>query len=89
MAPVWIDPGCEQSGKANQWCMSHHMAGKDLGEGRMHARWATCSVTSRQGLEQAGVSARRQGPGRAVGRDLSRQAEECRGWLRKVNQRAD
>jgi len=59
MSQVGHDIGCKWSGKANQWCTSHHMAGEDLGEGRMHARRATCSVTSREDLEQTRVSARR------------------------------
>ena len=57
MTLVGIDPGCKWPGKTNQWYMSHHMAGEDLGEGRMHARWATCSVARRGDLEQTGVSA--------------------------------
>jgi len=88
MTQAGDDIGCKWSGKANQWCMSHHMAGEDLGEGRMHARWATCSVTSREGLEQTTVSARRRGPegtepGKATCRDSSQQTEEGRMPLRK------
>ena len=52
MTHVGIDIGCKWSGKANQWYTTHHMAGEDLGEGRMHARWATCSVINRKDLEQ-------------------------------------
>jgi len=62
MTPGGIDSGRKWSGKANQWYTSHHMAGEDLGEGRMHTRWATCSGASREDIEQTRVSARRRRP---------------------------
>lgn len=58
MTPGGIDSGCKWPGKASQWYTPHHMAGEDLGEGCMHARWATCSTASRGDLEQTRVSAR-------------------------------
>ena len=57
MSLAGIDSGCKWSGKASQWYASHHMAREDLGEGRMHARWPTCSTTSRKAFEQTTVSA--------------------------------
>ena len=53
------------------------MVGEALGEGRMHARWATCSRTSRGDLRQTVVSARRRlpedaEPGKAMGECIRR-----------------
>ena len=62
MARVGIDSGRKWPGKANQWYTSHHMAGEDLGDGRMHARRETGSTARREGLEQTRVSARRRPP---------------------------
>lgn len=87
-----IDSGCKWPGKANQWYTSHHMAGEDLGEGRMHARRATCSTASRQDLEQTGVSTRCQPPEeteREKRRVDTRRGRRKRVGSSYVNQRAD
>jgi hypothetical protein len=84
MSLTGIDSGCKWSGKANQWYTSHHMAREDLGEGRMHARWPTCSTTSREVLEQTTVSAwgrRPEGtePGKGAGGRIRRGRKRVQG----------
>ena len=91
MTSARIGLGCKWPGKANQWCMSHHMA-EDLGDGRMHARWTACSVTRRGGL-RVGKSVRstlrpeETEPVKAI--DGTGRGRRKRVEVRYVNQRAD